>query len=166
MDIDQSDVYEKLMAASIRFVSYRPRSRKEITDFIVRKLKTGHTTAPLVIRKVLERLTELKYVDDVVFASWWVNQRTGRKPKGARVIHQELLQKGIPPEIIDEAIRAVMKDERSEQTLAKAAAEKKLSIWSRLPLPEQKHKLIQYLLRRGFTSEVIRSVVDDMVGNV
>ena len=73
MDIDQSDVYEKLMAASIRFVSYRPRSRKEITDFIVRKLKTGHTTAPLVIRKVLERLTDLKYVDDIVFASLLVN---------------------------------------------------------------------------------------------
>ncbi|MEK7533484.1 MAG: regulatory protein RecX [Patescibacteria group bacterium] len=166
MDITESDVYERLIGSCIRFVSFRPRSGKEITDFIVRKLKTGHTTAPLVVRKVLERLTELAYVDDVAFASWWVSQRTGRKPKGARVIHQELLQKGIPPEIIDEAIRVGMKDERSELTLAKAAAEKKSGSWSKLPLPERKHKLIQYLLRRGFASGIVWSVVDEVVGNV
>lgn len=160
MDATRSDVYEQLIGACIRFVSFRPRSGKEIADFITRKLKTGHTTAPLVVHKVLERLTELAFVDDVAFASWWVDQRTGRKPKGARVIRQELLQKGISPEIIDEAIRLGMKDERREETLAKAAAEKKVRSWSKLPLPERKHKLIQYLTRRGFTSDVIRGVVD------
>lgn len=166
MDATRSDVYEQMIGACIRFVSFRPRSAKEITGFITRKLKTGHTTAPLVVHKVLERLTELTYVDDVAFASWWVSQRTGRKPKGARVIHQELLQKGILPEIIDEAIRFGMKEERSEEMLAKEAAEKKVGSWSKLPLPERKHKLIQYLTRRGFTSDVIRGVVDGAVGNV
>lgn len=166
MDIEQSDVYEKLIAASIRFVSYRPRSAKEITDFVTRKLKNSHTTAPLVIQKVLERLTELGYIDDHAFGIWWVGQRTGRKPKGAKAIRLELLRKGIAPEVISESIAKVMKEERSEPELAKAAAEKKVGVWRKLPLPERKHKLIQYLMRRGFTSEVIRGVVDEAVGNV
>lgn len=166
MDIEQSDVYEKLIAASIRFVSYRPRSAKEITDFVTRKLKNSHTTAPLVIQKVLERLTELGYIDDHAFGIWWVGQRTGRKPKGAKAIRLELLRKGIAPEVISESIAKVMKEERSEPELAKAAAEKKRDTWKTLPAAEQKHKLAQYLLQRGFASEVVWSVVDDMAKNV
>lgn len=166
-DITESDVYERLIGACIRFVSYRPRSAREITDFVTRKLKNSHTTAPLVTQKVLERLTELGYIDDHAFGIWWVGQRTGRKPKGAKAIRLELLRKGIAPEVISESIAKVMKEERSEPELARAAAaKKKRDTWSTLPAAEQKHKLAQYLLRRGFAPEIVWSVVDEVVGNV
>lgn len=161
-----TDVYERLIGACIRFVSYRPRSGKEMDDFIRRKLADSHTTAPLVTHNVVDRLVELGYIDDHAFAAWWVSQRTGRKSKGARAIRRELEQKGIAPEIIEAAISTIMKEDRSELMLAKVALEKKRFAWSTLPKVLQKQKLAQYLLRRGFASEIVWRVVDEIVGNV
>lgn len=161
MDTEQSEVYEKLIAAAIRFVSFRPRSEKEIRDFLSRKLAKSHTTAPLVITHVLKRLTDLGYINDYEFSAWWVGQRTGRKPKGERVIRMELMRKGISPVVIDEVVGSIMKGERSEPSLAKAAIEKKREGWKNLPLLEQKRKLADYLMRRGFSSDVVWSVIDD-----
>ncbi len=163
MDTEQSDVYEKLIAASIRFVSYRPRSEKEIRDFLEKKLKRSHTTAPLVTTHVVGRLTDLGYIDDYAFGTWWVDQRTGRKPKGERVIRMELMRKGIAPAVIDEVIGSGMKGERSEAALAKAAIEKKRQSWKNLPVLTQKRKLADYLMRRGFSSDVVWGLIDDVL---
>lgn len=166
MDTDQSDVYEKLMALAIRFVSYRPRSEKEIRDYLAQKLLRSHTTAPLVLSHVLIRLRELHYINDQEFSIWWVGQRTGRKPKGSRMIRVELARKGIAPEIIDEAVYEGMRGEQSEVNLAKRVVSKKRDAWKYLPLSEQKRKLVDYLLRRGFSSEISWGVVDDILTNV
>lgn len=165
-DVTNSQVYEQLIGACIRFVSYRPRSRKEIDDFIKRKLAGSHTTAPLVLHQIANRLTELGYLNDRSFAAWWVSQRTGRKSKGAKAIRQELEQKGIAPDIIDEAITTIMRDDRSELTLAREALTKKRNVWRTYSIPQQKQKFAQYLLRRGFSSEIVWRVVDEIVGNV
>ncbi len=161
MDASQSQVYERLINASIRFVSYRMRSEKEIRDFLAKTLLRHHTTAPSVEAHVIERLTELGYVNDDSFAVWWVGQRTGRKSKGARAIRMELTQKGVDSECIDRAIREGMTGERSERELVKAAILKKRESWSKLPALMRKKKLVDYLSRRGFSSDTIWSVVDD-----
>lgn len=166
MDIVESQVYERLINASIRFVSYRMRSEKEIRDFLAKTLLRHHTTAPGVVTHVMERLRELGYVNDDAFAQWWVGQRTGRKSKGARIIRTELIQKGVDPDCIDAAIHSGMKGERSEKELVKIAAEKKLERWTALPQLVRKRKLIEYLTRRGFSSDTVWSVVDDVLKTV
>lgn len=162
MNTDESTVYEKLMEAAIHFVSYRPRSEKEFRDFLINKLAKSHTTAPLVLTKVIERMKDLGYIDDYAFSSWWVGQRTGSKPKGERVIALELSRKGISREVIAEIIGQIMKGERSEKVLARLAAEKKLPGWSHLPHVKKKQKLAEYLLRRGFASDTVWGIVDDL----
>lgn len=166
MDPIATEVYEKLIGAALRFVSYRPRSKKEIHDFLVGKLKKSHTSAPQAVDTVMERLSELGYADDVAFGTWWVTQRTGRKPKGASVISLELVRKGLDQEVIDQIIGAIMQGDRSERDLAKKAGEAKIHTWKHKPRLEQKRKLADYLMRRGFASEVIWSVVDDILPNV
>ena len=161
MDASQSEVYERLINASIRFVSYRQRSEKEIRDFLAKTLLRHHTTAPDVSLHVIERLRELGYVNDDAFAAWWVSQRTGRKSKGERAIRMELMQKGIDPSCIERAIRQGMTGERSEKELAKAEVMKKRERWSALPALMRKKKMVEYLSRRGFSSDTIWSVVDD-----
>lgn len=144
------------MGSSIRFVSYRPRSKKEIRDFLAGKLKRGHITAPLVVEQILKRLTDLGYIDDVKFTEWWVSQRTAFKPKGKRALELELHKKGIdqPDIIID------------ERPMALSAAAKKIKSVGRLPREAQKRKLADHLMRRGFSSEVVWSVVDDIIATV
>lgn len=150
--------YEKLLGAGYRYVSFRPRSEKEITDFLQKKLHTWHTTAPTVFAKVIDRLRELGYMDDRKFIAWWVEQRNVHRPKGKRVIIQELQQKGIHKSVIEEVLTE--SPDGSDQTeLAKQAVSKKLDLWQKLPKLDKKRKIYDYLTRRGFSFDTIRDVI-------
>lgn len=146
----ESTVYEALIAAALRFISFRPRSEKEIRIFLETKLKKSRTTAPIVLNKVLFRLRELGYVDDTKFAEWWINQRTGRKPKGRRIIEQELKRKGIDTDIHIE-----------EKELARRAVQKKREVWKRLSVQARKKKLSDFLYRRGFDWDTISGIIGE-----
>lgn len=150
--------YEKLLGAGYRYVSFRPRSEKEITDFLQKKLHTWHTTAPAVLTKVLDRFRELGYIDDKKFIAWWVEQRNTHRPKGKHVIIQELQQKGIHKSLIEEVL-AESPDGSDETELAKQAVSKKLDLWKKLPKLDKKRKIYDYLTRRGFSFDTIRDVI-------
>ncbi|MBI3576443.1 RecX family transcriptional regulator [Candidatus Gottesmanbacteria bacterium] len=150
------DPYPKLLNAAFRFVSYRPRSQKEIRDFLEKKLKKYKLYAPTVIGKIMDRLKELGYVDDTKFAAWWVEQRSLHRPKGKRLLVEELRRKGI-------FTQTIILDER---LLAAAAAKKKLPRWKLLSPLEKKKKMYDFLGRRGFSFEVIRTVVDEVLGKI
>lgn len=148
--------YELLMNAAIRFVSYRPRSQKELADFLDKKLARWKVSGAGLIAKVIGRMEELGYVDDKKFAAWWVEQRTAFRPKGNRYIQMELRGKGVPDAVID----SVLASRGSVNLLAAArqAIAKKMSIWAKLPVLERKKKIYDYLGRRGFDSDTIRKL--------
>jgi len=154
-------VYENLMGAALRFVSYRPRSEKELRDFCNKTLKRHHTTAPLVIEQVLARLHELGYADDEAFVNWWVTQRTSSTPKGKRLIVSELIFKGIAREIVG-AYFSEKENIIDDYELATHAIEKKIGRWKQLPVEEQRKKLYGFLTRRGFDADIIYRIVDDV----
>lgn len=163
--------YEKLLGAAIRLVSFRPRTEKELRDFCEKTLKRHHTTAPLVIDRVLERLADFGYLDDAKFASWWLEQRTGRKPKGQRLIVRELQQKGISQDVIDALFvsgqyirgRDAIDNISGERARARRAVERKLIIWKNLQVREKQKKISEFLYRRGFDWDTISGVVDDVL---
>lgn len=162
MDITDSEIYRKLVNNALRFVSLRLRSRKEILVYLETKLHRSHTTAPDVVEAVMRRLEELGYINDEAFAEWVTQGRTGRKPKGKRSIEQELTQKGVSRDIIDRVIAHTMIGERSEKDLAINLARKKLPLWRTEPHLIQKRKLADLLSRRGFSSETVWGVVDEL----
>lgn len=154
--------YDRLLASAYRFVSYRPRSKKEFVDFCRKTLARHHTTAPLVIKQVLDRFAELGYIDDKKFIEWWVTQRSSYRPKGRRAITAELQAKGIEKRLVDEYF--VSRSEGvDEADLARKAISRKVIIWKGLPQLTQKKKLIDFLSRRGFAMDTIYRVVDDVI---
>lgn len=172
------DLYAKLFESSIRFVSFRPRSEKEFKDFLLKKLarlsvipaQAGIQSS--LIERMITRLRELGYVDDAKFVSWWVDQRGSHKPKGARLIAQELKAKGVSDDLV-KSIVVKRRDQFScdrneigtddELALAKRALEKKIPQWRRLSKLEQKKKIYGFLGRRGFDGETIHRVIDGVL---
>lgn len=148
------------MDGALRFVSIRPRSTYEVRQWLTRTLKRHHTTAPNVEEEVLTRLSELGYLDDMKFATWWVAQRQKATPKGERLIRRELAAKGISPEDIGEALHTDV----DEKDVARRALEKKYELWKRLPAPARRKKVWDYLLRRGFSANTIGAIVDGLMG--
>lgn len=148
--MDDSDIYSKLLNAAFRFLSFRPRSAKEVKEFLQKKTKTES-----VVDRVMDRLIELGYIDDAKFAAWWIQSRQITKPKGMRLIKQELKQKGI----VTSEIPVIPEDE-----IASRAIQKKREIWKKLSKLEQKKKLYDFLGRRGFSYNTIARVIDDVLG--
>jgi regulatory protein len=163
---EDSPVYAALVGAALRFVSYRARSEKELRDFLTKKLKNSHTTAPMIFEKVMARMFDYGYVNDEQFARDWVASRLRSKPKGTRLLELELLRKGIAKDIIDQTIsQAFGSGEADERSLAKAVAEKRAAVWMRYSGMERKKKLFDLLSRRGFPYDVIAGVIDELMEN-
>jgi len=134
---------EKLFGKIINFLSYRPRSRRELTDRLKKYLK-DHPDSDPVIASILARLEKLGYLDDHKFAAWFVESRQTSRPRSTRHLRSELFKKGIDKDIIDQILVGQDNDEQAIQALIK----KKSS------LPRE--KLIAYLARRGFSYDLIK----------
>ena len=151
----------KLVDKALRFLSFRPRSEREVRDRLRRKLgKKSQPSLDKVIDNVLNRLKHLDYINDEEFAKWWVGQRQTHSPRGSRLIRSELFQKGIAQEIID---KVLPEDEEGEVEQALKTAKKKLRSYQKLDPQEFKQKMGQYLARRGFGWEVVNETLARLV---
>ena len=127
------DDFEKFYKAAIRFLSFRPRSEKEMRDYLTRKLSKAKSSSagkksaeePLITR-IIESLKRDKFINDEEFVRWWVEQRMLLKPKAWRVIKYELKQKGLSEELIEEAQSSEFNVQNNDLANALRLAEKKL----------------------------------------
>jgi regulatory protein len=158
-------LYEKLLSAAFRFVSYRPRSEREIRDFLERKLKTWRVAGHVSVTKALNRLREYGHVDDRKFAEWWVSQRSVFRPKGARALRGELYRKGVPRDVVEDVLSGSSANAElfDEVASARKVIEKKLIRWVQIPIIEQKKKVYTFLAQRGFSSDTIEKIIDELV---
>ena len=141
----------ELLDKVYRFISLRPRSEKEIRDYLHGKHASNQD-----FEKIIQLLIKQKLLDDKAFVVWWLDQRATFRPKGKRALKTELKQKGISDELIEETLNEGV-DELSQ---AQKVIQKKLKIYGRLPYLERKAKLSAFLARNGFSWEIIRQVVN------
>lgn len=141
----------------LRFLSFRPRSEKELRDWF-RKKEIGRETQKLVWKK----LQNLGYINDSEFAKWWIEQRQTFKPKGRRAIEMELRQKGVDRETIVSLLNGSIV-RATEKSLANKAVEKKINLWQNLSSDKFRQKLTSFLARRGFSWETIEEVIDEIL---
>jgi regulatory protein len=139
---------------AIRLLSGRAHGRAELEA----KLKKRGFEAD-AISKALERLDQLGLTDDRAFAQSCMTGMARRRPEGKLKTRARLKQKGLPDNIIDEAITAI-----DQPALCRAAAEKKMRVLSGPP-EQKKKKLITFLKNRGFDWETIRETVKLVTGD-
>jgi len=144
-------VYENLL----RFVTIRPRSKKEVESWFRRK-KTPKSFQGILLQK-LERL---ELLDDKKFAEWWVEQRLSFKPRGIKSLSTELYQKGIGKETIRSVLEKIEVD---EVAIAKKLVEANEYKWKRFNAQKRKEKIYGFLARKGFGWEVIRKIEREVV---
>ncbi|MDP2720499.1 MAG: RecX family transcriptional regulator [bacterium] len=163
-DLIPQDQIERLLNKALRFLSFRPRSEKELRDHLRRKGRLKEIKGDAEkdqyeksIEVVLVKLKQMKQLDDREFTRWWIEQREKFKPRGKNLLRLELLAKGIAKETIDE----LLIDNTEEQfELAQKAAAKKVKYYKKLSEEEFKTKMGQFLVRRGFDWNTVKKVVD------
>lgn len=157
------DFFEKYYAFSLRFLSYRPRSIKEVKESLEKKSTkggsaTGGKAEREVIEKVIALLIEQKFLNDEEFARAWIDSRLRSRPKALSILKQELSQKGIGREIIENVIpERKVTDTESIKPLIEKAKRK----YAGLDPKERKQKMANYLARRGYSWDIIAPLIDD-----
>ncbi len=148
--LHQDDALESAHERALDYLSYRPRSAAE-----VRKYLEGKKVAPDVIDEVLARLQRVGLLDDRAFAQYWRENRENFRPRGARALRQELLQKGIARDVVDETLQGL--DEESDALALARARARRLGGLDKLAF---KRRLGGYLARRGYGYDVIVPIVE------
>lgn len=158
----------KLMERMYGLFSVRGRSEKEIRDYLKnlsfkRKIKDQDEISQVSMDLIIERLKQKEMLNDLEFAKAWVQSRRRSKQKGINALKAELYQKGISKEIIEEVLGQELSgenEELSEEKLAVKALEKKLKSWKNLEPQKLKQKSLEFLMRKGFDYEIVKTVLD------
>lgn len=153
IEITKKAEFQKALDRLLMFATLRPRSEKEVRDWMARK-KIGDSFK----NALFEKLHKLELLDDEKFAKWWVEQRLAFKSKSLRDLSYELRSKGINKDIINNVLTEVNID---EEKVAKDLLEKKMYRWRSLGKPDKKRKMSEYLARKGFGWSVIGKVTSD-----
>lgn len=160
VELEQKDHAWKAREAAIVLLSFRPRTAVELQRRLAQK---GY--APEVVEPVVTSLTELGLVNDAAFASTFVRDRVRLRPKGKRVLAQELRVKGVDPETATAVIEEVLEREGvSDVELARQAAARWRPRSDEDPL-RARRRLHGFLARRGFGGDAIRAVIDETLAD-
>lgn len=119
------------------------------------KLRQGYYPED-VIEDAIAYVKSYHYVDDLRYAQNYVRSRKGQKSQ--RKLQMELLAKGVSKQKIQQALEEEYQQE-NEQELILRWIEKKQYCAQEADLKE-KHRMYQFLLRKGFQSDDILHVLD------
>jgi regulatory protein len=137
----RDDAVERAYGAALNFLSFRPRSHREIRDYFRKK-----QVEPDVVLAVTERLERTGLIDDREFARFWVDNRQTFRPRGTRALKAEMRQKGLDGEVIDEALEGL----GDEEETAYRAGQKKARSLAASDEREFFRSMLGFLQRRGF----------------
>ncbi|MDH8678931.1 regulatory protein RecX [Fusibacter bizertensis] len=156
--------FEKGMEYALYLLSLQMRTVKGLEDKLIGKAYSTET-----IERVLNQLKEVKYLDDVNYAYYFIRSR--RLRYGDYRIKLELGRKGVSRNDIEDAYDLMDEEEErleSPEEIVSNILEKKIAStnidWDRIK-SEYKYKykiyqkLASFLASRGFSHDVIKSVL-------
>ncbi len=113
-----------------------------------------------IISKILIQLEERNYLDDENFAFLFAEEKITKKKQSLNKVKADLFQRGISKQIIDEIIEKYQDDEIILKNI-KYLADKKLSFLQHKYSDNEvlKHKIVEYLFRKGYEFEKIKLVI-------
>jgi regulatory protein len=151
-----------VLGAAARLLEARSRS---VADLRGRLLKAGYPAA--LVESSVARLTEIGLLDDEAYARGWLETRDRARPRGERVLRQELRMRGVPRDVavaaLDERRDAAADRSEADADLPASAdeaaairlVERRASALARVSDPrERRQRAYALLARNGFDPDV------------
>lgn len=157
-EIERGEVRQEAFDKATQYLGQRLHSRAELHRKLMRR-EYGQR----VIDEVLDDLQRLGYVDDKRFATAKALSAAQHKHHGKRRAAVELIKAGVTGETARRALEDVY-DTHDSMAVARQLAEKKAPSLRKLDPQVARRRLVGMLLRRGFTYDDIRPVIDEVLG--
>ncbi len=154
-EIAEEDEYKRAMSCAFTHMSRSEKSEKQLREHLFKKEFSENT-----IEKIMARLKELNYVDDLSYARNFVEHSLS---SGKKALRFKLKTKGISDSIINEVLENVTDDDQLRKAIE--LAEKQLPKYQKYELYDQKRRLNDFLARKGFEWDVISSAIEKVFNN-
>lgn len=152
-ELDRGNAYR----AAVRILTKRAKSSGELR----RKLREYKYESD-AIEWAIERLTDLRVLNDEEYARMVVRSQLSRKPAGRRLLSGKLREKGIEQSIIDPVLDEALEDRDIIEDARRLARQAARSISDRHAPEVRLRRISGRLARRGFDFDVIRKVIDEL----
>lgn len=140
---------------AVKALGRRMRTEVELRRQMQARVEPGeHGEA--VIRNVVGRLKEYGYLDDAAFAETYARLRQENEKLGSRRVRQDLKQKGVKTDLVEETVDARY-GTTDEEALARQHLERK-----RIKKPENEKeiaRIMRRLVAAGFSTGVIYKIL-------
>jgi regulatory protein len=137
----------------------RPRSEREIRDRL--KLK-GYASD--LADEIVEGLRKAGEIDDLKFATFWIESRMHQNPAGDVVLKHELKHKGVEAGVIEAALKHKA-DNYDEYAIALPMAEEKFRRFANIDRRKALKRVYDFMLRRGFKYDTVQRILDEIAKN-
>ncbi|PTL27486.1 recombinase RecX [Lachnospiraceae bacterium oral taxon 096] len=147
-------VYPILKKRARERIVYILKDRDKTEAELRGKLRDGYYPNE-VIDETIDWAKKLHYIDDTRYVDFYIRSNGERKSR-KRMMY-DLRQKGISPELLEEFLSLESVDERGQilRFLEKKKYDRQNSDW------QQKRKLVQSLVAKGYSYDVILSCMDE-----
>ncbi len=143
---------QKTFDRAVNLLAYKPRSVVELRTRLMEKEWTNSQ----IVEEVLVKLEGYGYLNDKQFAKDFAASQLRGKPIGKRVLQQKLAMKKLDKETIQAAIETVFEETPETEVIERAIA-KRLRLKGKPETREDSKKFYDYLLRQGFSYDVVSS---------
>jgi regulatory protein len=158
VEIKDGEVRQECYDHAMRFLQRRMHSRSELKTKLGRQEYDAAT-----IESVLDSLQKSGYINDAKFAQSNVESSAKSRHHGRRRAAMELLKKGVKGEDARKALENVY-DTHDSLSVARSLAQKKAKSLAKLDPRIARRRLAGMLMRRGFEYDVVRPVIDEVLG--
>ena len=149
-----ADAEAGAQSVALRRLTAAPQTRAQLTQALRRKGVPDDASAA-----VLDRLAEVGLVDDAAFADAWVESRHAGRGLARRALAHELRHRGVPDDLVDDALDRLGPDE--ERATALALVRARLPATRRLAPLTRRRRLLGLLARKGYPAGLAASVVHE-----
>lgn len=135
-----------------------PRSRRQLADKLADRNVPAEAAAA-----VLDRFEELQLIDDAEFARMWVRSRFQTKSLARGALQRELADKGIAPELAEEALEQLSPDDElaGARDLVRRKIRPDWDLGERQIKDKHTRRLASMLARKGYPPAVAFRVVSE-----
>ena len=133
--------------------------REYCSSDIMRKAVTAFEGDREQAARLLDSLVQDKFVDDARYAAAFAREKSRLSGWGPAKISYMLLGKGIPREVVREALKEIDVDEADRKMRSVLETKYRTLAGD----PQEKFKLLKFGLTRGYDYDKIAPVVDDIL---
>lgn len=147
---------ERAMNYVLSLLKFSDRTRMEI--IVKLKMKKFNDD---IISSVVKRIEDMGFINDERYAEEYIMSKI-KKGKSIKFITQKLIEKGIDKNLITDIISKHKPSSEEMKKMILEFIDKRISRISNLPFEKKYSKILNFLIRQGYSYEDVKDILDEV----